>query len=220
MKPATLASAVLAAAALVATVPARAQAGVYRAIQCAPSRGAGSGAWVFHANSSAFDRVARCGAGGRGLGITHAHRRTPAGRFGTWAAVAPPGARLLGGTIAARGAGHNSYAPRLGYRLLDGQNVTLARHLAHGDFKRYSWAPRIPSTALYATLVCARSSGRCGRSTKPRIYVKGARFRLDDYSAPAITGLGGTILSGAAQRGTETLDVGASTAGPASSGSW
>jgi hypothetical protein len=213
MKPKTLAAAVLGIAALAAALPAPSDAGVYRAIQCAPSRNVGTGAWAFHANSAAFDRVARCGAGGPGLGITHAHRRTPAGRSGTWAAVPPPGVHLIGGAIAARGAGHNSYVPRLGYRLLDGRNVMLDRHLPHGDFKRYFWDPAAPATSLYATLVCARSSGRCGRSTKPRIYVKGARFRLQDVARPTIGGLGGTILSGAAQRGTQTLGLRASDVG-------
>jgi hypothetical protein len=213
MKPKTLAAAVLGTAALGAALPAPSDAGVYRAIQCAPSRNAGTGAWTFHANSAAFDRVARCGARGPGLGITHAHRRTPAGRSGTWAAVPPPGVHLIGGAIAARGAGHNSYVPRLGYRLVGGQSVTLDRHLRHGDFKRYFWDPATPAASLYAALVCARSSGSCGSSTKPRIYVKDARFRLQDVVRPTIGGLGGTILSGAAQRGTQTLGVRASDLG-------
>lgn len=206
----------LAAAALVmltaAVTPAPARAGTYTAIQCAPSHAAGTGAFDFRRTSRDFRSARRCGDGGSGLAITHARSSTKPRRSGAWTVAAPPGTAFLGGSVAARGHGHSAYKTDLSYVTVASQPVSFA-HPSRGDFKRYEWSPPAPVHGLAATLVCSKRAASCGPSGKPRLLVKAARFRIADGVAPRITGVGGAILHGEAQRGTQELGVGASDVG-------
>src|SRR3954454_9719039 len=91
--------------AIVATTaaPALARAGTYTAIQCAPSHGAGAGAFKFRRTSHRFRSARGCRDGGSGLAITHADRKTGPRRYGAWTVTAPTGTAFLGGSVAARG---------------------------------------------------------------------------------------------------------------------
>jgi hypothetical protein len=202
------------ALAMVATAatPAAARAGTYAAIQCAPSHGARAGAFHFRRTSRHFRAARRCGPGGSGLVVAHAQRRTKPRRYGTWTVASPPGTVFIRGSVAARGRGHNAYRTDLSYVTAANRSVSFA-HPSRRRFHRYSWRPPAPVHGLAATLICAKRRAICGPSDRPRLFVKAARFRIADSVVPRITGVGGTVLRDAAQRGTERLGIGAGDVG-------
>jgi hypothetical protein len=81
------------------------------------------------------------------------------------------------------------------------------------SFKRFEWDADTRADRLIAELSCTRRARRCGRTDKPRIYVKRARFHLFDASRPAISGLGGALLAAPVQRSAQALSLRARDAG-------
>ena len=187
-----------------------ARAGPYQAIQCAAHLGAGSGGFHFFRSSPDFRRVKACGSGD-GLGVTHARSRTGAGGYATWVAEPPAGTHFTGGSFLARGRRHGAYRPQL--LLAPGLGAPDLIGSPRRRFDRFEWRARSRSDRLIVRLSCTRRTGRCGRTDKPRIYIKRARFRLVDASPPAVSGLGGALVAAPVQRGVQALTVRARDAG-------
>ncbi len=181
-----------------------ARAGPYEAVQCAPHLGAGYGGFHFSRNSPEFHRDRSCWSGD-GLGVTHERSRTGAGRYGAWVAKPPAGTFFTGGRLLARGRRDWGYHPRL--LLAPPQGAPRSIGSPRWRFKAFEWRARGRGNRLIAQLTCTRRANRCGRTDKPRIHVKRARFKLFDASPPTISGLGGGLLTAPVQRATQTLIV-------------
>ena len=203
-----LALALLVAA--IAFAPA-ARAGPYEAVQCAAHLGAGHGGFHFSRNSPDFHGVRACGSG-EGLGVTHERRPTGPGRYGMWVAKPPPGTYFTRGRLVARGRRGGAYRPRLLLGATRRSAPASVGSLRRG-FRTFDWRAGSRADRLIAELTCTRRTHRCGRTDKPKIYVKRARFHLFDASPPAVTGLGGALLGAPVQRATQALTVKARDAG-------
>ena len=199
--------------------PALARAGTYTAIQCAPSHGAGAGSFDFRRTSRDFRSARRCGDGGSGLEIRHAHRRSKPRRFGAWTTTAPPGTAFLGGSVAARGHGHNAYKTNLSYVTAANQSVSFA-HPSRRRFKRYEWSPSAPVHGLAAALVCSKHGASCGPTTSrgcsSRRRASGSPTRFA-HGSPASAGRSFTPTPSAAPRSWGSARA---TSVPASSACW
>jgi hypothetical protein len=204
-----LALASLVAAIAFAFAP-QASAGPYEAVQCAAHLGAGHGGFHFSRNSLDFHGVRTCGSAD-GLGVTHQRSRTGPGGYGVWVAKPPAGTYFTRGRLVARGRRAGAYRPRL---LLGAPQHAPASIGSPGrGFRAFEWRAGSRADRLIAQLTCARRTGRCGRTDKPKLYVKRARFRLFDASPPAVTGLGGALLGAPVQRATQALTLEARDAG-------
>lgn len=188
-----------------------AKAGPYLAVQCAAHLGAGHGGFHFLRSSPDFHGVRACGSGD-GLGVTHERSRTGAGGYGVWVAKPPAGTYFTRGRIVARGRRDGAYRPRL---LLDAPRRSAPDAIGspRRGFRAFEWRARSRADRLMAELTCTRRTKRCGRTDKPKLYVKWARFHLFDASPPAVTGLGGALLGAPVQRATQALTVKARDAG-------
>ena len=62
----------------------------------------------------------------------------------------------------------------------------------------------LTATSLTAWLECA---GNCPHTPAAHTYIKDLYFDISDYTAPQVTSLGGSLLSGEVQRGTEELQI-------------
>jgi hypothetical protein len=182
-----------------------AKAGPYVAVQCAAHLGAGHGGFHFSRSSPDFHGVRACGSGD-GLGVTHKRSRTGPGGYGVWVAKPPAGTHFTRGRLVARGRRAGAYRPRL---LLGAPRQSAPHSIGslRRGFRTFQWRAGSRADRVIARLTCARRTGRCGRTDKPKLYVKRARFRLFDVSPPAVTGLGGALLGAPVQRATQALTV-------------
>lgn len=188
-----------------------AHAGPYVAVQCAAHLGAGHGGFHFSRSSPDFHGVRACGSGD-GLGVTHERSPTGPARYGMWVAKPPAGTYFTRGRLVARGRRDGAYRPRL---LLDapGRNTPHSIGSLRRGFRTFEWRAGSRADRLIAELTCTHETNRCGRTDKPKLYVKRARFRLFDGSPPIVTGLGGALLGAPVQRATQALTVKARDAG-------
>jgi hypothetical protein len=182
-----------------------AKAGPYEAVQCAPRLGAGHGGFHFSRSSPAFHRVAAC-ASGAGLGVAHERSPTGPGRHGAWVARPPAGTYFTRGSLVARGRSDGGYRPRL---LLDAPGRGAAHFIGspRSRFRAFHWRADGRRDRLMAELSCTHGTDHCGRTPRPKVYVKRARFHLFDLSPPAVTGVGGALLRASVQRGTQALTM-------------
>jgi hypothetical protein len=188
-----------------------AKAGPYLAVQCAAHLGAGHGGFHFSRSSPDFHGVRACGSGD-GLGVTHERSPTEPGRYGVWVAKPPAGTYFTRGRLVARGRREGAYRPRL---LLDAPRRSARDPIGSPlpGFRTFEWRAGSRGDRLMAELTCTRRTNRCGRTDKPQMYVKRARFHLFDASPPVVTGLGGPLLGAPVQRATQALTVNARDAG-------
>jgi hypothetical protein len=186
-----------------------AQGGMYKVAQCHPGFDVGRGTAGFHRTSAAFRGDAACGARGRGLEIEHLRGRARPGGFGRWRIAAPRGTVLeqIRARAAARAAG--GYRPAL-YVELFGRSTDVIPGIT-GRVESVSWEG--VGRAVATRLACARSSGRCGRSTNAFVGVKRMLLTLRDHVDPRIRGLDGSLLAGGTQRGSRMLVARASDVG-------
>ena len=128
-----------------------------------------------------------------------------------WVAKPPVGTYFTRGRLMARGIGAGAYRPRL---LLGapGQSPSHSIGSLRRRFRTFEWRAGSRADRLSAQLTCTHTD-RCGRTEKPKLYVKRAHFRLFDASPPAVTGLGGALFGAPVQRATQTLTVKARDAG-------
>jgi hypothetical protein len=123
----------------------------------------------------------------------------------------PAGTHFTRGTLLARGRRHGAYLPRLLLAPRHGAPHSIGS--PRRRFRKFEWRARTRTDRLVARLACTRRRERCGRTEAPKIYVKRTRFRLVDASPPAVGGLGGALLAGPVQRGSQALTVRARDAG-------
>jgi hypothetical protein len=123
-----------------------------------------------------------------------------------WVASAPAGTHFIGGRLVARGREGDGYHPRL---LVGAQSALDPFATPHPAFDTFGWSADGGTDRLVARLACTRVRADCARSDSPKIYIKRARFHLFDTAVPALTGMGGALLSAPVQRGTQGLIVNA-----------
>ncbi len=138
---------------------------------------------------------AKRGQGGTGCGWQNRRLARTSPAAGSWRAEVGAGA----------------YRPRL---LLGapGQSPSHSIGSLRRRFRTFEWRAGSRADRLSAQLTCTHTD-RCGRTEKPKLYVKRAHFRLFDASPPAVTGLGGALFGAPVQRATQTLTVKARDAG-------
>jgi hypothetical protein len=180
-----------------------ARGGMYKVAQCHPGFGVGQGAAAFHRTSGAFRGTAACGSRGKGLEVEHMGGRSQRGRFGRWRIQAPAGTVLerIRARASARAAG--GYHPSLVVERFDGSAAVIPG--ITGGVEAVSWEG--VGRAVAARLACARTSGRCGRSTNAFVGVKRMLLTLRDHVDPSIRALTGSMLASGTQRGTRIVRV-------------
>lgn len=197
-----------------------AQAGTYRAAGCevevgalTPETASFTGAtaengWAGAGCSSATQPYLFVGADANSIWLP------PQGSHAEWTISAPPGLRFRGGFFQAFPSG---VAARYQYRV-EGQTVPTSSPPINSP-GWYSWpastAGDVPIDELVLQAVCVDkclydpSKG----GAPPGLNARYFGFEVEDYAQPAIGALGGALIEGAAQRGTQLLAVPATDSG-------
>ena len=190
---------------------ASAEAGTYRAAQCHPGVGAGHADLAFERTSDHYHGSASCEERGSGLTIRHSGRHTAEGGNGTWSLVAPAGAELIRVRVMVSGRARGGHVPELlaSAASSDASGDGAAFGRATGSFHPARW--RGEAEGLEARLRCTHARG-CGEGRDARLQVRRIMLKLRDFEAPRLD-LGGPLLSGETQRGTEGLEATATDGG-------
>ena len=159
--------------------------------------------------AGSYFRQNRCADSAAALEITN----------GGWAVInqgaqytmtAPAGTAIVGIYLDAnlrRGSGHHAQIA-----VFDGSSVIP---LATGPDSNPSWQhydfSGLNHPQLVLRLYCSNSS--CPADSQPHLYARNISLLLADYADPSVESIGGSLLGGGWQRGTETFSAAASDAG-------
>ena len=97
------------------------------------------------------------------------------------------------------GSGHSSYIT-----ISDSSGGLLGIWNAGTGWQHANTDPMSNGHALTTWLDCA---GNCPHAPVAHTYIKDLYFTIQDYTAPEITALGGSVFAGGVRRGSETIEV-------------
>ena len=177
-----------------------AAAGTYRAAQCHPGLGAGHADLAFQRSGQHYRPESSCRELGRGVGITHQARSTPAGRWGAWSLRAPIGTAIRQVRAMVSGRAKGGHVPELLIGGDDGAPRPFGS--AAGAYHPLLWTGA-GATRFQARLRCSTERG-CGPGRDAHLHARRITVKLDDRQAPEL-GASGGLVSGRTVRGTQTL---------------
>jgi hypothetical protein len=194
-----------------------ATAGSYIVAQCSPGVYPGAEDAGFTASTNHYGQHVDCSPSAPGLQIVHGlgpgETGTVQGAYGAWVWTAPPGTYITGGSTFSRLAtedgqhGYLAVSPDAG--------AGLSYENQNDDQGHETGIPAGNWRYLLARLECTQPNegNRCvGTAGGAHTYIKQVRIQLTDIAAPTIS-IGGSLLSGAILRGSQTLEVAAADQG-------
>jgi hypothetical protein len=207
-----------------------ARAGIYTSELCKPSVGAYEPETVqFETNdpvTSTFDTgwapaavQDPCWANGANLALamSTAYGAAPPGSYGQWQIPTPPGLRFLGGALQAQsdlelpGANFRFRLLATSGAAVGGDLITGSGWYVFGAWHTNAGAPPANADELVVQGECP--SGCAAGSGQAWLAVAPLGVRIEDYQPPALGPPSGALMEGAAQRGTQVLDLDATDVG-------
>lgn len=207
--------------AVVATLglPCSATAGTYTALGCTADGAAPM------PETAVFETNAGSGWGGQnscgddGLMILPATVPTPEFTAARWVISAPPGLQFKGGYFLAYAqAGTTEHRPRYLYRVAGSPDLIEVGPITEwqNGVAWHNWLhPNVHDVSADQLVIEQRClvAGGCRDGWGGVLYARDLAFRIEDVAQPAVTSLTGPLMEGAAQRGTQLLQIAASDQG-------
>jgi hypothetical protein len=217
MKQARIYGALLTAGVLLLYIAATANAGSYIVAQCSPGVYPGAPDAGFSSSTTHYGPLVDCSSTAPGMQIVHnlnfGETGTVQGAYGAWVWQAPAGTYITGGSTFSRLATQSGHHGFLAVSPDAGAGLSFENQ--NDDQGHEAGIPAGNWRYLVARLECTQPNegNRCvGAAGAAHTYIKQVRIQITDVVGPGVS-IGGTLLSGAVLRGSQTLDVSASDQG-------